>query len=85
MVSCNDIVNVLKDKVNKTSVDLSTLKYDKPLRAQGIDSLDVSLLMFSLEEKYSITIPTSKIGELLSVEDFQNYINGELEKQKAAS
>lgn len=85
MLSYDDIISILKDKVSNVSFDPSTLKYDQPLRTQGIDSLDLSLLIFALEETYSIKIPTNKIGELLSIDDFRNYIIGELEKKKAVS
>ncbi|MBP6986187.1 MAG: acyl carrier protein [Alphaproteobacteria bacterium] len=81
MITCEDIVSALKNKITNASVDLTTVKYDQPLRLQGIDSLDVSLLLFALEEKYSISIPTSKIGELLSIDDFCSYINDALKSQ----
>lgn len=77
MISSNDILNTLKEKVSNTSVDTSSLKHDHPLRSQGVDSLDISILMFALEEEHSIKIPTGKIGDLLSLEDFKNYINKE--------
>jgi len=80
MVTNDDILSILSNKIRITPINISNLVHDQPLRLQGIDSLDISVFIFALEEKYSISIPTSKIGELLSIQDFQSYVNQQLAK-----
>lgn len=80
MITNDDIINILSEKIRITPVNISNLVHDEPLRSQGIDSLDISIFLFALEEKYSISIPTNKVGELLSIKDFQNYVNEQLAK-----
>ena len=78
MVNQNEILSLLSEKARNTSVNFANLLHDQPLRAQGIDSLDISLFLFAVEEKYSISIPTSKVGDLLSINDFLDYINSNI-------
>ena len=73
-------MNALKDevaslvqqtcKVPKIDPD----KYAKPLKALGIDSLDVASLFLAVMEHYGVEVPDEKIDDLNSVDAIAAYI-----------
>jgi acyl carrier protein len=75
-VTANDILNVITkaDAVN----NIEALINDKPLREQGIDSLDFSSVLFNIEEVYEIKIPDEDIDGLMTVNDIVQYVNNKL-------
>jgi len=55
--------------------DAKALELDKPLSEQGVDSLDFSGLLFSLEETLDILIPDEDVDGLLTINDIAIYID----------
>jgi acyl carrier protein len=55
------------------------LTYDKSLSEQGVDSLDLSGLLFSLEETFKIEIPDDDIDELQTINEIVVYVNSKCE------
>jgi len=55
--------------------DVTALDLDKPLREQGIDSLDFSGVLFNIEEVFGIEIPDEDIDGLQSINGIVDYIN----------
>ncbi len=54
--------------------DINTLDHNKPLSDQGIDSLDFSSLLFSMEELFDIKIPDDDIEKLNNINELCNYV-----------
>lgn len=55
--------------------DVKALDLDKPLRDQGVDSLDFSGVLFNMEEAFDIEIPDEDLDQLLSINDIVSYVN----------
>jgi len=55
--------------------DVKALDLDKPLNAQGVDSLDFSNVLFNMEEVFGIEIPDEDIDGLQTVNQIVAYIN----------
>ena len=66
---------------NEIRIDLEELDYSESLSEQGLDSLDLVTILFTIEEKFSIKIPEEDINEekLSSINSIVSYIN-ELQK-----
>jgi acyl carrier protein len=75
-VTANDILKVIA-KADVVS-NIEALTNDRPLRDQGMDSLDYASVLFSLEEIYDIKIPDEDIDNLKTVDDIARYVNGKL-------
>lgn len=58
--------------------DVNALDYAKPLREQGIDSLDFSGVLFNMEEVFGIEIPDTDIDDLQTINDILVYVNKKL-------
>ena len=58
--------------------DPSTLDSDKPLRSQGLDSLDHSSLLLAVEESQKIKIPDADVERLATLNDILRYVNTRL-------
>ena len=58
--------------------DVSSLDYTKPLREQGIDSLDYSGVLFNLEEVLGIEIPDTDVDGLQTINDILVYVNNKV-------
>jgi len=52
-----EIVRVVKKKPN------ATYDFDKPLRLQGLDSLDMIDVLFKLQDKYGFEVDEDSISE----------------------
>ena len=55
--------------------DVKALDLDKPLRDQGVDSLDFSGVLFNMEEAFDIEIPDEDLDQLLTINDIVSYVN----------
>ncbi|EAJ0333505.1 acyl carrier protein [Campylobacter lari] len=72
-IEAKDILEILKEV--GVLVDINTLEINKPLKDQGIDSLDMANLFLNLQEKYNIEIPMEDVEKLTSIESIMQYIN----------
>ncbi|VEJ07645.1 acyl carrier protein [Campylobacter lari] len=72
-INTQDILEILKDV--GVLVDVNTLEFDKPLKDQGVDSLDMANLFLNLQEKYNIEISMEDAEKLTSIENIAHYIN----------
>ncbi|EAK0771415.1 acyl carrier protein [Campylobacter lari] len=72
-IEAKDILEILKEV--GVLVDINTLEINKPLKDQGIDSLDMANLFLNLQEKYNIEIPMEDVEKLASIESIMQYIN----------
>lgn len=72
-IEAKDILEILKEV--GVLVDINTLEINKPLKDQGIDSLDMTNLFLNLQEKYNIEIPMEDVEKLTSIESIMQYIN----------
>ncbi|MGC4059464.1 MAG: acyl carrier protein [Aquabacterium sp.] len=52
------------------------LRPDIALVDQGVHSLDMAVLFFELEKKFSVSIPTDVVGRLRSLDDILEFLNG---------
>jgi len=68
-----DILEIIKNA--HIVKDINTLDIDKPLSEQGVDSLDYSGVLFSVDETFDVEIPDEDIDKLLTVNDIVSYIN----------
>jgi acyl carrier protein len=55
--------------------DVKALDLDRPLRDQGVDSLDFSGVLFNIDEMFDIEIPDEDIDQLLTINDIVSYVN----------
>lgn len=72
-VKVEDILELIKE--TGVLVDVNTLKSDKSLSDQGIDSLDIANIFLNIQEKYDVVIPIEKTQELNSIDKILDYIN----------
>ncbi|STA75270.1 acyl carrier protein [Campylobacter lari] len=70
-INTQDILEILKDV--GVLVDVNTLEFDKPLKDQRIDSLDMANLFLNLQERYNIEIPMEDVEKLASIENIISY------------
>lgn len=71
-INSQEILQILKEI--GVLVDVNTLEIDKPLKDQGIDSLDMANLFLNLQERYNIEIPMEDVEKLASIENIEQYI-----------
>ncbi|WP_297192314.1 acyl carrier protein [uncultured Campylobacter sp.] len=72
-VKVEDILELIKE--TGVLIDVNTLKSDKSLSDQGIDSLDIANIFLNIQEKYDVVIPIEKTQELNSIDKILDYIN----------
>ncbi len=58
--------------------DVNALDLDKPLREQGVDSLDFSGVLFNLEEAFDIEIPDEDMDGLQTINQMLAYLNSKV-------
>jgi len=60
------------------NVDISSLSASRPLREQGLDSLDMATIFFELGDRYSRKVTDEDIenGKFESIEKILNFIKG---------
>ena len=75
MLEASDILKIIQE--NDIKIDSKHLKYEEPLKDQGLDSLDLITILFSLEEIYHLKISEDDIdkGRLESINAIVEYIN----------
>lgn len=75
MVTAEDILSIIIE--NEIKIDIKNLDHSELLSEQGLDSLDITSILFSIEEKYDIKISEEDIAEtkLSSVNNIVFYIN----------
>jgi len=75
LATSQDILDIMLQ--NEIRVDLEELDHSESLSEQGLDSLDLVTILFSIEEKFYIKIPEEDIneGKLSSINFIVSYIN----------
>jgi acyl carrier protein len=58
--------------------NVNALEHNKPLREQGIDSLDFSGVLFNIEEGFGIEIPDSDIDGIQTINQIVTYVNAKV-------
>ncbi|WP_276882088.1 acyl carrier protein [Campylobacter cuniculorum] len=72
-INIQDIVKILGEI--GVLADLNSLEFSKPLKDQGIDSLDMANLFLNIQEKYGINVGLEEAKELDTIEKIVNYLN----------
>jgi acyl carrier protein len=75
MVSTKDILSIIHNI--EINIDTKQLDFSMPLSEQGLDSLDMTSILFAIEEKFEIKISEADIeeGKLTSIDGMVSYIN----------
>jgi acyl carrier protein len=75
MVSTKDILSIIHNI--EINIDRKQLDFSMPLSEQGLDSLDMTSILFAIEEKFEIKISEADIeeGKLTSIDGMVSYIN----------
>jgi acyl carrier protein len=73
MKSVEDIITVTK-KGGMLQLP-NALKGDAPLEEQGLDSLDIVMLLHAVEENFGVRIPQEKTTQLRSLQDIVDFVN----------
>jgi acyl carrier protein len=75
LATSQDILDIMLQ--NEIRVDIEELDHSESLSEQGLDSLDLVTILFSIEEKFHIKIPEEDIneGKLSSMNSIVSYIN----------
>jgi acyl carrier protein len=74
-------MNVTKEQVWKVieeagvSADIANIAGDRPLKAAGVDSLEMMNIFLAVEEKFDIKIADEEINKLNSVDEILAYLN----------
>ena len=68
------IIKMVKD-ANKTVIIENDDDFDRTLDEIGLDSLDFMSILFSVQEKYNITIPDEDIDGLETLNKLIRYID----------
>lgn len=78
MINVNDIIDIIRD--NEIKVDIEKSDYNDLLMEQGFDSLDMTTILFSIEENYQIKISEDDIekGRLSSINAIVEYVNSKV-------
>lgn len=74
--------------VSDGMVDRSAIKPDATLESLGIQSVDIMMVLMSIEEKFGVYVPIDeKLSEAKNLEGFINHVVDRIveEKQKSAS
>ncbi len=64
---------VILDLMHKTYVNpevLARLDPDRPLFEQGLDSVDLPLMVLAVQERYGIAYTDAELGELQTLREF---------------
>ncbi|HEB9429165.1 TPA: acyl carrier protein [Campylobacter coli] len=76
MNKIQELLEIIKEVGVLTDVD--TLDYNKPLKDQKIDSLDMANIFLNIQEKYNIEISIEDADQLNSICDIANFIDSRL-------
>lgn len=73
MVTSTDILELLDPYLVRIPKEM--ISDDLPLVQQGLDSLDMATLLFEVEGKFDVLIPTNVVGHLRSLRDISEFLN----------
>lgn len=75
MVEAKDILTIIRE--NDIKVDVEKMDLSISLRDQGLDSLDMTSILFSIEEKFNIQVSDEDLdqGKLSSIDAIVTYLN----------
>ncbi len=75
MVTAQDILSIIRE--NEIKVDLKALDHSELLSEQGFDSLDITSILFIIEDKFGIKISEEDLDQkkLSSINSMVSYIN----------
>ncbi|MDE2324402.1 MAG: acyl carrier protein [Betaproteobacteria bacterium] len=87
MTTEDDLLDVLKRA--RIQIPPERFRTNQPLVDQGVDSLEMAVLMLELEKKFSVSIPTDMLGRLRTLDDISHFLDnrpvGAAEARKADS
>lgn len=66
------LIDIIKQ--NFPSVNAAKLDINLPLEQQGLDSLDMTTLLFAVEGAFGQAIPTAKVSALRSLQDIAAFL-----------
>lgn len=75
MITEKEILSIIEN--NDINVDAKTLDTNTLLTEQGLDSLDMMVILFALEEDYQLKVPDEDLeaGKLASIDRIVKYVN----------
>ena len=73
MASEHDLLDVLKRA--RIEAPPNGFRTDLPLVDQGVDSLEMAVLMLELEKRFSVSIPTDTLGRLRTLDDISRFLD----------
>lgn len=73
-VSGADIITLMREAGVNPEV-VNKLKFDAPLVAQGLDSMDLPVIAVATEKKYGIDLSDADAVKLKTINDFAAYVN----------
>ena len=73
MVAESEVLEVLK--LARVDIPKDGLRNNVPLGEQGVDSLEMAVVLFELEKKFEVRIPTATAGRLRTVDDILHFLN----------
>ena len=78
MIKANDIINIIRNC--EINVNVEQLDFDEILTEQGLDSLDITTILFSIEEIYQIKVLEDDIeqGKLATINSMIEYVNNKM-------
>lgn len=75
MSNRNTLLNIIKKHF--PAMDTTRLDVTAPLEQQGLDSLDMTTLLFAVENQFGTSIPTAKVSSLRSLLDIERFLEPE--------
>ncbi len=77
MVEVENIFEIIRN--NGIPISENALRLDKPLTEQGVDSLDMTAILFAVEERFQVRFTEEEMdkGEFASVQSIIRYVNRE--------
>jgi acyl carrier protein len=78
MIKANDVINIIQN--SDIRVNIEQLDFDELLTEQGLDSLDITTILFSIEEIYQIRVLEDDIeqGKLATINSMIEYVNNKM-------
>ncbi len=85
MVEAENIIEIIRK--NEIPISVNALALDKPLTDQGVDSLDMTTILFAVEERFQVRfaeddMDTGKFATLQSIIAHINRETGRAEKER---
>ncbi len=70
-----DLLDVLKRACVQTPP--GNFRFDQSLTDQGVHSLDMAVVLYEIEKKFDVTIPTDIVASLRSLDDIARFLDGQ--------